>query len=163
MHELPLFLSAVLSSGNLTFVVRTGLKRLWEKTEEVTSVFSFIDPSSVVFAAGGEWLWFWRESKSPWNILHCCGPSAGNEAQSWCSFQIKHWLKHLQILSSVFTSPPNLMLLYLFSWRPPEQCVNSDLITKHLQTTASKIKQFYKDGLCTNTTWLWFEKHHGLV
>lgn len=35
MHELPLSLSLslVLSSGNLTFVVRTGLKRLREKTE----------------------------------------------------------------------------------------------------------------------------------
>lgn len=40
MHELALS-SPVLSSGNLTFAVRTGLKRLREKTREVRSVLTY--------------------------------------------------------------------------------------------------------------------------
>lgn len=128
MHELP-----ALSSGNLTFVVRTGLKRLWEKTGEVRRVSCLLiwaPPSGLRHRSSC--FCFGEEASRSGMLLQRCGhtPQGTEATPIWISDQrcisktsaafhqvvCNSWSKHYNQTGSPGTHPSHLNVRFSY-WR----------------------------------------------
>lgn len=92
MHELALS-SPVLSSGNRTFAVRTGLKRLREKTREVRSVLTYWSKPPSALQQTTSCFDLVEGASRPGIFLRHGGHTAGHKVQFWFVFCHTHMQK----------------------------------------------------------------------